>query len=64
MVESFKTKQAKRKKTRKEETEEQLPHGMSRKDKQKLKALDEFVDGVLQEAGEEFLEEFKQVEGE
>jgi hypothetical protein len=32
--------------------------------KQKLKELDEFMEGVLQEAGQEFLDEFKQVEGE
>lgn len=31
---------------------------------QKLKALDDFMEGVLQKAGEEFLDEFKQVEGE
>jgi len=32
--------------------------------KQKLKELDEFMEGVLQKAGPEFLDEFKQVEGE
>ncbi len=32
--------------------------------KQKLKNLDAFIEGVLQEAGEEFLEEFRQIEGE
>jgi hypothetical protein len=31
---------------------------------QKLKDLDEFIDGVLSKAGQEFLDEFKQVEGE
>lgn len=31
---------------------------------QKLKELDEFIDGVLSKAGQEFLDEFKQVEGE
>ena len=34
------------------------------KNKQKLKELDEFMENVLQKAGEEFLDEFKQVEGE
>ncbi len=28
------------------------------------KALDEFIEDVLQEAGEEFLDEFRQIEGE
>lgn len=32
--------------------------------KKKLRDLDDFIEGVLQEAGEEFLEEFKQIEGE
>ncbi|MBI5248190.1 MAG: hypothetical protein HY912_01735 [Desulfomonile tiedjei] len=32
--------------------------------RQKLKKLDEFMEGVLQKAGPEFLDEFKQVEGE
>ncbi len=31
--------------------------------KKKLKELDDFIEGVLQEAGDEFLDEFKQVEG-
>ena len=29
-----------------------------------LKQLDDFIEKVLEEAGEEFLDEFKQVEGE
>ena len=32
--------------------------------KKKLKQLDEFMEDVLQKAGEEFLDEFRQVEGE
>ncbi len=32
--------------------------------KKKLKELDDFIEGVLQEAGDEFLDEFRQVEGE
>lgn len=32
--------------------------------RQQLKELDNFIEKVLQEAGEEFLDEFKQVEGE
>ncbi len=32
--------------------------------KQKLQELDAFIEKVLQEAGEEFLEEFRQIEGE
>ncbi len=32
--------------------------------KQKLDELDNFIEGVLEKAGEEFLDEFRQVEGE
>ena len=39
------------------------PTGFQARKKKKLKELDEFIEGVLEEAGEEFLDEFKQVEG-
>ena len=32
--------------------------------KKKLEELDNFIEDVLQKAGEDFLEEFKQIEGE
>ncbi|MEW6349277.1 MAG: hypothetical protein AB1646_09455 [Thermodesulfobacteriota bacterium] len=37
---------------------------VSEEKRRKLEELDKFIDGVLEEAGEEFLDEFKQVEGE
>lgn len=37
---------------------------LSAETKQKLAELDAFIENILQEAGEEFLEEFRQVEGE
>ena len=37
---------------------------LSAETKQKLQELDAFIENILQEAGEEFLEEFRQVEGE
>jgi hypothetical protein len=59
-----KTKEPKKKKVKKGEEETSAPGALSEEKKKKLKELDEFIEGVLQEAGEEFLDEFKQVEGE
>lgn len=53
-----------RKKKSKSNDSPPAAEAMGSEKKKKLKALDEFIDGVLQEAGEEFLDEFKQVEGE
>ncbi len=46
------------------ETETSLPSISGGEKKQKLEELDEFMESVLQKAGEEFLDEFKQIEGE
>ena len=51
----------KKPKKKKRKKENEIETGASKK---KLKELDDFIEGVLQEAGEEFLDEFKQVEGE
>ncbi|MBL6978450.1 MAG: hypothetical protein ISR61_05830 [Desulfobacteraceae bacterium] len=59
-----KTKQPKKKKVKKEDEETFAPGVVSEEKKKRLKKLDEFIEGVLQEAGEEFLDEFKQIEGE
>lgn len=65
MAESRKFVQPKAKKKKSENvTAERTATGISAEDKKKLKALDEFIEGVLQEAGEEFIDDFKQVEGE
>ena len=63
MTESQKWVQPKKKKPKKEDEGTTVPGELSSEKKKKLKALDDFIEGVLQEAGEEFLEEFKQVEG-
>ena len=59
------TRQIKPRKPRKKKSEKEAeaPHSEATDKKKKLKQLDDFIEGVLQEAGEEFLEEFKQVEG-
>ena len=56
-------KQPKKKKAKKEDAEATTTGVVSEDKKKKLKELDNFIEGVLQEAGEEFLDEFKQVEG-
>jgi hypothetical protein len=53
----------KKKKVRKGR-EEEVDSRLSDEKRRKLKKLDEFIEGVLQEAGEEFIDEFKQVDGE
>ncbi len=61
MAETRQVRQQKKKRGEKEE--EASPNAAATDKKKKLKELDDFIEGVLQEAGEEFLEEFKQVEG-
>jgi len=63
MTESQKFIQPKKKKSKKEDESLTAPGALSNEKKEELKALDEFIEGVLEEAGEEFLDEFKQVEG-
>lgn len=43
---------------------ESRPETLSQEKRKKLKELDEYIESVLQEAGEDFLDRFKQVEGE
>jgi hypothetical protein len=67
MSESRQTQIPKNKRAKKRDTSEDTVPSSTIPDevaKQKLKELDEFMEGVLQEAGQEFLDEFKQVEGE
>lgn len=63
MAESQKFKKPIKKRSKKKDGDSTAPSGLTEKKKKKLKELDEFIEGVLQEAGEEFLDEFKQVEG-
>lgn len=63
MVETRQIRQQKKKKKSRKNDESSLSASATGREK-KLKELDDFIEGVLQEAGEEFIEEFKQVEGE
>lgn len=64
MAETKQTQIPKKKKADKNEAPEVQAASLSRTQKKKLQDLDAFIDGVLQEAGEEFLDEFRQIEGE
>lgn len=67
MTESRQTQITKKKRRKKQkEAEDSAPPATISDDekKRKLKELDEFMEGVLQKAGEEFLDEFRQMEGE
>lgn len=55
---------AKRDKKKAETVVEPASTQVSQEMKKKLNDLDNFIEGVLEKAGEEFLDEFKQVEGE
>jgi hypothetical protein len=64
MAESKRAQLPKKKKADKKEAPEVRETWVSRGQKKKLQDLDTFIEEVLQEAGEEFLEEFRQIEGE
>lgn len=64
MAESKRAQLPKKQKAEKQDATEAQATSLSRGQKKKLQDLDAFIEGVLQEAGEEFLEEFRQIEGE
>lgn len=63
MPESRQIKKPRKKATRKKENKQEVPERMSREKKEKLKDLDDYIENVLEEAGEDFLDQFKQIEG-
>jgi hypothetical protein len=63
MPESRQIKKPRKKTTRKKENKQDAPERMSREKKAKLKDLDNYIENVLEEAGEDFLDQFKQIEG-
>lgn len=64
MPESRQIKKTKKKTTKKKESQQEQTERLSKEKQEKLKDLDSFIEGVLEEAGEDFLDQFKQVEGE
>jgi hypothetical protein len=64
MPESRQIKKPKKKVAKKKEAKQEQPERLSKEKQAKLKDLDNFIEGVLEEAGEDFLDQFKQIEGE
>jgi hypothetical protein len=57
-------KKPKKKKDKKKDGQQEQAEKLSKEKQKKLEALDRYIQGVLEEAGEDFLDQFKQVEGE
>jgi hypothetical protein len=57
-------KKPKKKMARKKNADQEQGETLSKEKQKKLKDLDSYIEGVLEEAGEDFLDQFKQVEGE
>ena len=56
-------KKPKRQTTGKRAASTEQPEQLSKKKQQQLDELDKYIEGVLETAGEDFLDQFKQVEG-
>ncbi len=63
MPESRQIKKSKKKNARKKKSDQAAPEQLSREKKERLKDLDNYIENVLEEAGEDFLDQFKQIEG-
>ncbi|MFZ1986687.1 MAG: hypothetical protein WAU91_19915 [Desulfatitalea sp.] len=64
MPDSPQIKKPKKKISKKQENRQAQPEKLSKEKQTKLKELDNYIDNVLEEAGEDFLDQFKQIEGE
>lgn len=64
MPDARQVKKTKKKDTKKKASPNEQTKTLSAQKQKKLAELDEFIEGVLEEAGEDFLDQFKQIEGE
>jgi hypothetical protein len=64
MPDSRQIKKPKKKISKKKENKQEQPEKLSKEKQTKLKELDNYIENVLEEAGEDFLDQFKQIEGE
>ncbi|MGD9367975.1 MAG: hypothetical protein PVH87_19905 [Desulfobacteraceae bacterium] len=64
MPDTRQIKKPKKKKDKKKDGQQEQPEKLSKEKRKKLEELDSYIEGVLEEAGEDFLDQFKQVEGE
>jgi hypothetical protein len=64
MPDARQLKRSPKKGAKKKNGEQAQGETLSREKRRKLEELDKYIEGVLEEAGEDFLDQFKQVEGE
>ncbi len=66
MSDARQVKKTKKTTSRKKGTQQEEPDNvtLSKEKQTKLKELDDFIEDVLEDAGEDFLDQFKQIEGE
>jgi hypothetical protein len=64
MPDSGQIRKTKKKTTKKSENSQEQPDKLFREKQDRLKDLDNYIENVLEEAGEDFLDQFKQIEGE
>jgi hypothetical protein len=64
MPDSRQIKKPKKKVSKPKDSRQSQPEKLSKEKQKKLEALDDFIEGVLEDAGEDFLDQFKQIEGE
>jgi hypothetical protein len=64
MPDSGQIRKSRKKGSKKTENGQELPEKLSTEKQDKLKELDNYIENVLEEAGEDFLDQFKQIEGE
>lgn len=62
-MDSRQIKKTKRKVTQAKTSTQDKPEALSKEKQKKLKELDSYIEGVLETAGEDFLDQFKQIEG-
>lgn len=63
MSDSLQTRKPKKKTSKKPENVQERPEKRFREKQEKLKDLDNYIETVLEDAGEDFLNRFKQIEG-
>jgi hypothetical protein len=64
MADTRQIKKPKKKADQKKTDQQEQTAPLSKEKEKKLKELDNYIEGVLEEAGEDFLDQFKQIEGE
>lgn len=64
MPDSRQIKKPKKKIEKKKDDQQEQAEKLSKEKRKRLEELDDYIADVLEEAGEDFLDQFKQIEGE